>query len=217
MVVPKAIGEGGEVTQATYDKITISTGRIYTPYYATIVNEGDPMTSEALLITNVMDSCYQALNYPASIGLLTDSDYDLEFIRPRRIGGNCVISITYGVFCSIGASVTVGGYAKLSLYRVNADGVETQLGDKIQLGLCKSTNLDTGEGLWYRRTAKIVIPVTKFRVGDIFRLSVEIWGTTETANTYVSYLTDPSGRTYASYNNTAATTLIVQTPFIPDF
>ena len=206
MVVPAAIGKPAEVTQATYDKITISTGRIFTPYYGAYIYTN---AAEALLVTSVVDSLYVERLFSFVDGEMWNEDFDLEFIRPRRIGGGALIEITNFIKLSQGFTVDV----TLGLYRVDEDSVEHQLGNIITLPTI--TGLSSGSKT-IRRTAKIMIPVTKFRVGDLLRLSVIGYGGQDSATNYAGFGCDPSGRA-GTYCQTNASTLILATPFIPDF
>lgn len=208
--LPMTIGKPQEVTQATYDKITISTGRIYTTYYALLADITGAATDYSMVTGTIASSTIA--NFISFVnGEMWNDDFDLSFIRPRRLEGYAYVTVTYYIM----GDVDSGGtelYLEISLYKVE-DGAETQLGSTVTLPTLMGTN---NVDKYYRRTAKITIPITKFRAGDVLRLSVRGVGNVDDSDDKGGYCFDPAGRAW-SYTGSTDTTLPIVLPFIPDF
>lgn len=201
----------GETILSTYDRISISTGRIYTSYYGIEVYTG---SADLTLVTNVIDSHIIEKRLAFVNGEMWDDDFDLEFVRTCRIGGKAVINITSfikGTPSSSGLTLNI----EVKLFRVDSASAEHQLGSTVTYANYSGSN---NVHRVRRAAIKITIPTTKMKVGDKLRLSIKGTGNADSVNEKGGYCVDPSGRADAS-GITAGwpTTLIVTTPFIPDF
>lgn len=124
-----------------------------------------------------------------------DLDFDLEFDRPRVIEGKTLISVP--IVIGLDAAVTSKGKVNVIVRKVvgGTSGAETDLVSRATK-VVSFTGTSGSEQRHFRMIAVIVdIPRTKFKAGDILRLTCVTY--VETGNTIRGGIGhDPKGRDY---------------------
>lgn len=117
-----------------------------------------------------------------------DHDYDIKILKPMTIEGTALINAGIGVSRSGGNNI---GYFIFKLRKFDGT-TETEIDDHQSDG----HSMNSGSGFTYKyTTTTLTIPRTHFKIGDILRLTVEMWGTGGASPSYVAYGHDPQGRT----------------------
>lgn len=197
--IPRAVGPGGEQQVSSRDTIEISTGRIYTRYYLTKVTNADGTAEPTMTTTSGTTHMWQSSAATSESSI--EVDFDLEMIRPRRIGGLMYVNIGWETTTN-----DVDGYISVTVIRVDSTDTEHVLVATID-GYNETGNADQHKELF-----ECDVPVTKFRAGDKLRITVK--ATCDSVLQYVRFWYDAGGGTSANGVDKLAT---VDVPFIPDF
>ena len=143
-----------------------------------------------------------------------DLDYDIKFNTQKIVKGTGFVTCC---FATVAGAPAPNNYiiAKVRHY----DGsTETDLVTSQTATVSNSTKKNT-------RTLKVIIPRQVFAVGDILRLTIEVWGQRDGGNpNYVSIGSDPKNRDWTSASTftdinpssdspTSTTQLVFQCPF----
>jgi len=122
-------------------------------------------------------------------GLYGDVDYETTFNSPKLVKGNIRISATTGVQGQVANAKKI--CLLMALYKVSG-GVPTQIGSNIGTPLTS-----TGAVAALTETHTLTIDVTDrihFKIGDILRLNVKMYGAAAGATEGFGYGCDPADR-----------------------
>lgn len=138
---------------------------------------------------------------------LSDLDYDIEVLIPRVIKGEAIINTNIKVASVAGQPVSGYLIFKVRKYS-NSSESEIASGQSATLSL-------SGSGVFQQNAIDITIPKTSFTVGDILRLTVEVWARNTAGGNagYIYYGVDPAERTDATYTSGESTRTIFYCPF----
>ena len=177
-----------EAKIASYDFIELTSGTGYIRFYLTILED------KRVLTTNV---CYSKDIVEKSVNMDTivntkqlDHNYDTNINMPMIIEGLGVVNIGIAQQSGTGGPYVTRGtiIAKLRKY---SGSTETDIATNES-----EQYVNPAQSTKYDMTAiDLTIPKTHFKIGDILRLTIELWGVGNTSASYVSYAADPKGRT----------------------
>ena len=128
----------------------------------------------------------------------SDKDFDLTILNmPQNIQGTALIQMPYAYEITNGT----GTGTIYMVCRVKKNDVEI---GSVQSESITATTAVTGKGVWL---LPVVIPYTHFEVGDVLRLTVELWATSDGGEScYFAYGIDPIDRALVYHTQTFTTT-----------
>lgn len=186
MVIPETFKRTGNRPTINYDFIEFASGfGIATLYLGNTVDK-KTISSSTFYSNSVWT---QSSNMTTTADALRlDHDYDIEIQKPMTIEGVAIVNAGIGVYRS-GATNT--GYFVFKL-RKYSGSTETEIANNTS-----SIHTNSGTvGYTYAYTCTdITVPRTHFAIGDILRLTVEVWGAGGANPSYVAYAHDPANRT----------------------
>lgn len=209
--VPQYFSVGSGVI-ASYDWIDLTTGLGYRKYYACASNLS---AGYSYFLTQRSDydadpnkqgvSSFNNANYEKKY----DLDFDIEFNVPAVIANAyATLNMMYYLWASAGE--TAYGYVVVSIIHYDGSS-ETNIGTA-------TSAVDSVVGLatsYFRLCFNFALTQKKFAIGDILRLTVEVWAKVTGASGQCGIYHDPGSRvtqTEAS-GGTAGTDLVVDIPF----
>lgn len=190
LMAKKSFITSKEGSIASYNSTEIADGIGYTEIYLTKAKAdgvSGTSTSGAVLISYTPYSdppySYGTTNGTNSIEIL-NFDFDATINRPITIRGNALIEVAlYGAATS---ATDDEGYIKFKAYLIKYDGTtETTIAtssfsDEVRFGVNGSgTPFYSGEPV--KTMALYNIPLTKFKKGDILRVTISVYGRREAA------------------------------------
>lgn len=140
---------------ATYDFYDLSTGTGYKNFYLADITIGTNTRDYALTPNTIMAQ----YGHYARIDAAMDVDFDINIEVPMVLEGDSYLQI--GI---VGSALISPFIVTAKLYLVR--GGETQIGSTV------TTNLTVPANAWVGGAWKIPIPLTHFKRGDIFRISL---------------------------------------------
>jgi hypothetical protein len=215
MAYPTVYRNTTDQALTSYNYLDMISGKAYIKFYCLNTDT----TRTYFLTQNAIES-YKVINTgggtaTGSYVLMADHDYDLKFTRATIIEGTAYAKVLFGHARGSGSS-THTSYVIIKLRRYSGS-TETELVSQ------QSQTLSSGGTTQGQFTGSFIIPRTKFRRGDIFRLTIELWesgGNAESFNWF--YAADPLGRAIPAAESTQwtltadqSTSLIIQIPFNP--
>lgn len=199
----------------SYDYTDIADGTGIEIFY--LMNENTGGTDDYLLTPNIMysnDVFSSGTTNSEAYAQMLDIDFDVIFNIPKRIRGNIVISIPFGIVTFAAAATGVYIIIKARHW----DGTtETELGSAQTEPHTEAAAQATDSSL---KTVKIPVALTHFAVGETLRITVEMWGIrgADGSAAFTGFFGhDPKDRAFSTYFNGAGTsTTEVHVPFVLD-
>ena len=194
MGMPAIYRKQGEGALASYDYLDYASGVGYKKYY---LCGADTSAGDIYFLTNLPIA---SDTYVMSTVGTCDIDFDLNFVNPAIIGGECWINYTM-----ITGGPGTNGIFQFNIYHVRA-GAETLLGT-ITDGTTTGTNTN-------RKCVKFTISKKAIAIGDILRVNVIVTRTLGAAGPTWYY--DPSSRqtfTETSTGSTLPSDCVIYMPF----
>ena len=206
MAIFKKYQNIAEPAIASYNHIDIASGTGYVNFFA------GTASGAAVLSPNTFwsDRTMFVHEYRAGTNYAEffDHDFDTTFTRPVIIKGDAVVCVPVGIYCIDDADNNFKAYVTAEISK--DDGTETSL-----VGPVQSRILDAGIGIfaattyrYYTATMFLTIPNTTFKVGDILRLTIKLYGKEPNNKaTSIFYGCDPKGRALGEYSAGTGTTV----------
>ena len=164
-VIPTMFRKRKERAIASFDYADILTGTAYQHFYMGKVDAGDSDTYVLKGYTFFSEDENATFSTSTS-GLKLDYDFDADVSIPQILEGDVFVSLLYGITTNTTPAPGVYAIVKIRKY----DGsTETELGSATL-----DTYSDTTAG-YKRATGSVAVPRTKFAVGDIIRVTVEVY------------------------------------------
>jgi len=194
-MLQKKYAQTQEPAIASYSYTDIAAGTGVQTFYAASATSGANfiLTSETLYSENVMTwAGTDNANYAKKI----DLDFDVELNLPRRIKGDLIANVPFGIGWKE-ASTGTNSYAVVTLKKVDVNDAETTIATA------------TGKVLGIGGTAIgqvmdciiLDVPLTHYKKGEKIRITVEIWAKRENAVTvFVLLGHDPQSRAYGYWD-----------------
>ena len=182
---------------ASYDYADIQEGTGNTVYNLAQTELSGGVLSN-FLIRNTLYSGNQEISGATASGKFSDNDFDIEFNRPQNLKGTAYVNIPH--------ATTGSGQNYLHVRARKFDGTtETEIDNAISRVLVNANKTI--------HAIPLTIPLTHFKKGDIFRLTVEGWGN-GASQTY-GYGVDPQDRQTAWMITTGGATNTKSTLTLP--
>jgi len=201
MPVPVVYSKASRDTIATYNYYDLSSATGYRKYYNFLsgMSGGNLMLVSPETIEG-NPAYIQGSATAASPSAVLSYDFDLTYNMPSVIKGDFIWNGTWATYSTANNNIA---FFRIYVYHVNSAGTETQIG----FGESSSdtgTSTDSGVMNYYRKCVKINLTQTKFKVGEKFRITVELWWAhqgTGTGHWFVYF--DPSDRSTTAAENTS--------------
>lgn len=188
----KSFIKNAEGLIASYDYTDVSSGTGYVIYNGFATQASGAVVSYALTSNPVEGDPISttAVNTTAS----ETRDFDVTFNTPKTIKGTAIINFTHGTYTA--SNNSNGNWVKITIYH-GRGATYTSLGTaECDLFACDAD----GEQKYQRRSLKIPIAETHFKIGDVLRVTA-LWTATyagSSGNTYSSFHFNPANATLTS-------------------
>lgn len=215
MPVPKIYRKQGEraITSYAYTELADGTGFVIYNLAQTSTTAGN---KQILTTKTIYSGASQTNETPMEItdagasGTFTkriDKDFDLTaFNSPRMIRGTAVLNLSFRQNSSAGT----GESYIIAKARKLAGATETEIASAQTITTLTNTS---AKNYWH--AIPIVIPLTPFKKGEIFRLTIEVWPKVGTGTNRVTFGCDPMARdgSYITAANNLTTKSTFHLPF----
>ena len=195
--IPREFAGEAPGAVASYDYFDIARGIGYEFYYLASTIDAKILTTTNFYSVDILSAAthdYTTGDYVKVI----EKDFDLSFIYPRTIGGLTRVTIPFKVH---GVSTNKEYSGKITArVKKNSTELVSNTGHVITIVTTGTTN----KAIFDVSTIDLDIPSTHFKAGDIFRLTIELWGKEHTTSSQGIYMFghDPKDRSQ-SYLSTS--------------
>jgi hypothetical protein len=202
----------GERLITSYDYLDLARGKAIQEWYG-FKGRSSQILIERAQESDTLETIATAIN-ATPLTKRIDEDFDITFDKPQIIEGVALVKVIHGIKCSACvATASATAYIVAKIRRWNgvseydlASATSRTLGASCPGGPCR---IDYINGL------EMTLPRTKFAVGDVFRLTIEVWtmtfGSTGTTWTF-AFGHDPPNRTSPSGVLLEGTMLLTSAP-----
>ena len=198
MPTPRLYRKSQEAAIASYNYTDLASGSGFVNMYAGVSVDKKKLSPYEFWSDRVATG---TANVTTTSGyeLQTDTDFDLEFLKPQIIEGETIINVPVGYHAlSDGAALGIYVICKVRKW----DGTtETELASNTSTTLA-TTDSDIGTTEAAVMAIDVDIPRTHFKAGEFLRLTIEMYASVSAAATaHFFYGHDPKAR-YTTLNET---------------
>ena len=187
MTLPNKFRNESERVIASYDYTDLAAATGFIKYYGS--NTADNSSKNYILNTNATFSndLFTEVNVGGTTGYEKgpDLDFDLAaFTMPQTIKGDALVVATMG-FRNATSTYTANSYIIARVRKWDGSS-ETEIASSQSETYTESTH---GDEVSKTKSLTITIPQTQFKVGDVLRLTIEVWGDSADPNNLLLGLT----------------------------
>ena len=176
----------GERLLTSYDFLDIAKGKAIQFWYG-LKTRTTYVMNEFALYSDDIETTHQNYTCPSSDAKLIDIDFDVTFDKPQIIEGTIIANTVHGIIS--GGGNCTGTCTSYIIAKIRKwDGTtETNLATKQSASITVTESGSFGNHTHKISALELEISRTKFRKGDVIRLTVEQWASTTGALGGASY------------------------------
>ena len=166
----------GERQITSYDFLDLSKGNAIQLWYG-LQGRAKYLLHETIVYSDLIETTANVTAIVANAKRL-DIDFDMLFARPQILGGQIILNMVQGCRCeSFGHEASTCTTYAIAKMRKYSGVTETELCN-VQSKSLVVTATGIGSHGDIIHCMECTLPKTKFKAGDIFRMTIEIWSAT---------------------------------------